>query len=248
MHYCKPFILLLLGGIIITGCSSNRADQPKIADKPAPQLYEEVQAALDKANYDQAVGLLEALDTRYPFGPYSTQVQLDLIYSYYKSNDSAKGIANIDRFLRNNPGHQDLDYIYYMRGLTNMAADYNGFQSILGIERFDRDPKYSREAFDDFNTLLKRYPNSPYAADAHQRMIELKNKLANYETSVARYYIKREAYIAAVNRARYVIENFSDTLAAQSALQIMQEGYHELGLTELAERAEKILQHNTAKS
>lgn len=244
MRYRQPLLLLFLGSLAITGCSSNRAEKPQIPDKPAAELLQDAQTALAKTNYETAAELLEALDTRYPFGPYSQQAQLDLIYAFYKEHNTAKALANIDRFIRNNPTHPSLDYVHYMRGLTNMAADYNFFQQLVGMKRYDRDPEFARQAFNDFNTLLKRYPNSQYAADAHQRLVSLKNNLALYELSVARYYIKREAYIAAINRARYIVENFSDTPQATMALEVMEEGYQSLELTDLQQQAQTVLDFN----
>lgn len=240
MQVLKRALLVLFTSAFIFGCSSNKADKPTVADKPASELYSESQTAINLGNFGEASELLEALDTRFPFGPYTTQVQLDLIYVYYKLNETPKALANIDRFLRNNPTHSDLDYVYYMRGLTNMAADHNLFQKLARIDRYDRDPSFSQQAFRDFNTLLKRYPNSDYAADARKRMVFLKNNLARHELSVARYYIKREAYIGAVNRAKYIVEHFPDTQAARDALVVMQEGYTALGVDDLAEQAARV--------
>jgi outer membrane protein assembly factor BamD len=244
MRVYKQTISVILLGLMLGACSSNSKDKPKIPDKPASELYAEAQTAINNGAFTDAVENLEALDTRYPFGPYSNQVQLDLIYVYYKRSDTAMALASTDRFIRNNPTHSELDYVYYMRGLTNMAADYNLFQSLVGIDRFDRDPSFSRQAFNDFKTLINRYPHSDYAADAKQRMVHLKDNLARYEVSVARYYIKREAYIGAVNRARYVIENFSDTPSARDALKVMEDGYKALGISDKAEQAALILSVN----
>ena len=175
---------LALVATLITGCSSTK---PKVPDEPPEVLYQKARIKLDTGNYLNAIELLEALDSRYPFGAYSNQVQLDLIYAYYKQDDTAQAIANIDRFIRLNPAHKNIDYVFYMRGLTNMAADYNFFQDFLGINRDDKDPSYARQAFQDFKTLLQNYPNSQYAADARARMVGLKTRLARYDLGVAEY-------------------------------------------------------------
>ncbi|WP_427978015.1 outer membrane protein assembly factor BamD [Agarivorans sp.] len=244
MRVYKQTITVILLGLMLGACSSNTKDKPAIPDKPASELYAEAQTAINNGAYGEAADNLEALDTRYPFGPYSSQVQLDLIYVYYKRSDTAMALASADRFIRNNPTHSELDYVYYMRGLTNMAADYNMFQSLVGVDRYDRDPSFSTQAFNDFRTLINRYPHSEYAADAQKRMMYLKDNLARHELAVARYYIKREAYIGAVNRARYIIENFSDTPSARDALEVMEQGYSALGLEDRAEQAAAIRRYN----
>jgi outer membrane protein assembly factor BamD len=138
-----------------------------------------------------------AIDSRYPFGPLSHQVQLDLIYSYYKSGKNEETLATIDRFIRLNPNHSDVDYAYYMRGLTNMESDSNLFQELMNIDRTDRDPSKSRQAFEDFRRLIQQYPDSKYAADAKQRMVHIKDRLARYEIAIARFYMRRQSYVAA---------------------------------------------------
>ena len=149
----RLFPAMLLSLSLLAGCSSS--DKPKVPDEPLEVLYKQAQTKLHNGDYDKAVDILEALDSRYPFGPYASQVQLQLIYAYYKKEDTAQAIANIDRFLRLNPTHKDVDYVYYMRGLANMQEDYNFFHDKFGIDRSDRDPSYARQAFDDFKIVLK---------------------------------------------------------------------------------------------
>ena len=232
---------LALVATLITGCSSTK---PKVPDEPPEVLYQKARLKLDTGNYLNAIELLEALDSRYPFGAYSNQVQLDLIYAYYKQDDTAQAIANIDRFIRLNPAHKNIDYVFYMRGLTNMAADYNFFQDFLGINRDDKDPSYARQAFQDFKTLLQNYPNSSYAADARARMIGLKNRLARYDLGVAEYYVKRDALIAAANRAKLIVETYPDTMETEKALEIMVNAYDTLKMPTLAQHAREVLAKN----
>jgi outer membrane protein assembly factor BamD len=238
-HLLLPLTLFLA---LLAGCSST--EKEKVPDEPPEQLFQQAQEKLDASNYAKAVELLEALDSRYPFGPYSAQVQMDLIYAYYKDGDTAHAIANIDRFLRLNPTHKDVDYVYYMRGLTNMQADYNFFHRTLGIDRADRDPNYARQAFRDFKSVLTRFPNSQYAADSHARMISLKDRLAKYDLAVADYYWRRGAWIAAANRGKDIVENYNDTPAVEPALEIMVKSYDKLSLTELATHARQVLAAN----
>ncbi|MDX1269631.1 MAG: outer membrane protein assembly factor BamD, partial [Oceanisphaera sp.] len=228
--------LTLALALTATGCSSTKKDE--VPDEPPEVLYQDAQERLQAGNFIRAAELLEAMDSRYPFGAYSNQVQLDLIYAYYKQDDTARALANIDRFIRLNPNHPSIDYAQYMRGLTNMATDHNFFQELLDIDRADRDPAYARQAFADFRQLLRQYPDSVYAADARARMVSLKNRLAKYDLSVARFYMKRGAWLAAANRAKFVVQSYPDTDTLQPALQIMSQAYDELGLSEMANHAE----------
>lgn len=244
----KKILRLLTTSVFIvllgTGCSSKKNEKPKVDDKPPMELYTDAKIALESANFEKATEVLEALDSRYPFGPHSDQVQLDLIYVYYKRDETALALASINRFVRLNPTHEDLDYLYYMRGLTYMATDQQFFQNLFGVDRFNRDPSNSQQAFKDFSFLIKRYPDSQYAADALQRLIFIKDRLARYEIAIAKWYIKREAYIAAINRSKIVLNNYSDTASVEEALEIMVEGYDALAIKEPKENALAVLKLN----
>ncbi|UAA39957.1 outer membrane protein assembly factor BamD [Paraneptunicella aestuarii] len=240
-------ILIILP--ILTACSSSPDDEDiVIANKGAEALYEDAKRSMEVGNFSQAAATLSALDSRYPFGPLSHQVQLDLIYAYYKSNKTDECLATIDRFIRLNPNHSDVDYAIYMRGLVNMGSDSNFFQDIVGIDRSDRDATQARQAFNDFKGLIEKYPNSRYAADSRKRMGHIKNRLAKYELAVARYYMKRDAYVAAANRGQYVVEQFSDTGHVQEALEIMVECYEQMGLQDLKNNALQTLRLNFPES
>lgn len=245
----RYYILITLTSILISACSSSPDDEElAIANKGAEALYEDAKAAMSVGNYTNASAILSALDSRYPFGPFSNQVQLDLIYAYYKSGKYDEALATIDRFSRLNPNHSDVDYAFYMRGLVNMEYDQNFFQDLFNIDRADRDASKAREAFDDFDNLISKFPGSKYAADAKKRMIFIKDRLARYEIAIARYYIKREAYVAAANRGQYVVEFFADTPHVQEALEIMVECYESLGLQDLKDNALETLRLNYPNS
>jgi outer membrane protein assembly factor BamD len=230
--------------MILSGCSSQKTQPPKVEDKTPVELYRDATAALESANYEKAAETLEAIDSRYPFGPHSDQVQLDLIYTYYKQGEIALATANIDKFLRLNPTHPDLDYVYYMRGLVYLSVDEQFFQNLFGVDRSDRDQSHSQKAFKDFNKIIKEYPQSQYAKDAQQRMIFLKNRLARYEIAIAKWYFKRDAYIASINRAKIVLNNYPDTPSVEEALQIMVLAYRKLGLAVPEENALAVLKLN----
>ena len=238
-HLLLPLTLILA---LLAGCSSG--EKEKVPDEPPEVLFKQAHESLDKGDYGKATELLEAMDSRYPFGPFSTQVQLDLIYAYYKGSDNAHALANIDRFLRLNPTHKDVDYVYYMRGLTNIQSDYNFFHHVFGMDRADRDPSYARQAFRDFKTLVTRYPQSQYAADARARMVSLKDRLSRYDLTVAQYYWKRGAWIAAANRSKDIIQNYNDTEAVEPALEIMVKSYDKLKMPQMAANARKVLAAN----
>ncbi len=243
-RYMAPLVVGVM--VSVAGCSSSddAEEQAALANMGAQQMYQQAQQNMQAGNFSAASNTLSALDSRYPFGPLSHQVQLDLIYSYYKSGKIDETVATIDRFIRLNPNHSDIDYAFYMRGLVNMEADSNLFQELMNIDRDDRDPAKSRQAFDDFRRLIQQYPDSKYAADARKRMMYIKNRLASYEIAIAKFYMRREAYVAAANRGRYVIEHFPDSDQVQRALEIMVSSYEELGLTELRDNAMKTLKLN----
>ncbi|WP_174848966.1 outer membrane protein assembly factor BamD [Yersinia artesiana] len=229
--------------LVLTGCSSNKDVVP---DNPPSELYATAQQKLQDGNFKGAITQLEALDNRYPFGPYSQQVQLDLIYAYYKSADLPLAQASIDRFMRLNPTHPNIDYVLYMRGLTDMALDDSALQGFFGIDRSDRDPQHAKAAFRDFNQLIQNYPNSQYATDAQKRLVFLKNRLAKHELAVAQYYTKRGAYVAVVNRVEQMLRDYPDTQATRDALPLMENAYKQLQLNVEADKVAKIIAANPA--
>ena len=231
--------------LALAGCSSSKDAVP---DNPPSEIYATAQQKLQDGNFKAAITQLEALDNRYPFGPYSQQVQLDLIYAYYKSADLPMAQASIDRFMRLNPTHPNIDYVLYLRGLTDMALDDSALQGFFGIDRSDRDPEHARQAFRDFSQLVQRYPNSQYSADATKRLVYLKDRLAKYELSVAQYYTKRGAYVAVVNRVETMLRNYPDTQATRDALPLMENAYKQMNLTAQADKVAKIIADNTAKA
>ncbi|BDM65674.1 outer membrane protein assembly factor BamD [Shewanella sp. NFH-SH190041] len=228
----------------ISACSSHSEVDETLSKQSPEALYSQARTSMELGNYSKAVRTLEALDSRYPFGPHKTQVQLDLIFAYYKLDDPASGIANIDRFIRLNPTSPDIDYVYYMRGLVNMQSDTYLFHDMLGIDRTDRDPKHAQQAFKDFERLIKIYPNSKYAADARKRMQYLKDRLAKYDIDVAQYYMKMNAWTAAAARAQAVVETYPGSSATEQALEIMAKAYGKLGQKNLKAHVLEVMKAN----
>ncbi|KPD01785.1 outer membrane protein assembly factor BamD [Moellerella wisconsensis] len=229
--------------LVLTGCSSNKEVSP---DSSPAEMYAVSQQKLQDGNYRAAITQLEALDNRYPFGPYAQQVQLDLIYAYYKSAELPMAIAAIDRFMRLNPTHPNIDYVLYMRGLTAMALDDSALQGFFGIDRSDRDPQHARVAFRDFNQLVRYYPNSLYANDASKRLVYLKDRLAKFDLAVVEFYNKRGAYVAVVNRTQQMLRDYPDTDATRQALKYMKIAYNQMGLDQEADKVTNLIAANPA--
>lgn len=241
MTRMKHLVAVATLGLALVGCSGSKDIVP---DNPPSVIYATAQQKLQDGNFRAAITQLEALDNRYPFGPYSQQVQLDLIYAYYKNGDMPMAQATILRFMRLNPTHPNIDYVMYMKGLTDMAMDESAVQHFFGIDRSDRDPAYARQAFTDFSQLLQSYPNSQYAADARLRLVALKDRLAKHELSVVQYYTKRGAYVAVVNRVQDMLTNYADTEATRQALPLMENAYRQMQLNTEADKVAKIIADN----
>ncbi len=237
----RQTLIGLLAVSFLFGCANKEKIVP---DVPPSELYADAQTSLQTGNWLTAIEKLEALDSRYPFGAYSEQVQLDLIYAYYKNDDLALGLATISRFIRLNPTHEKMDWVLYMRGLTHMAQDRNFMHDLFNIDRSDRDPEPVKQAFDDFKKLLQRYPSSQYAEDSQKRMLALKNRLANYDLASADFYLRREAWIAAINRCQELQKTYPDTQAARKSLKIQLEAYKQLGLEDSIARTEELIKLN----
>ena len=241
MRRMKYLVAAATLSLALAGCSSNNEVSP--ASSPA-EIYSPGQQKLQDGNYSAAIKQFEALDNRYPFGPYAQQVQLDLIYAYYKSAELPMAIASIDRFMRLNPTHPNIDYVLYMRGLTAMALDDSMLQGFFGIDRSDRDPQHALVAFKDLSQLVRYYPNSPYSNDASKRLVYLKDRLAKFDLSVVEYYNKRGAYVAVVNRVQQMLRDYPDTEATRQALAYMEIAYKEMGLDKEANKVGSIIAAN----
>lgn len=238
----RPLCIVLLLSFLVVSCSSDDSE-PGIDDTEL-QLYRSAQSSLRASNYPAAITKLQALEARFPFGRYAEQAQLELIYAHHKSYKPEETRAAADRFIRLHPRHPNLDYAFYLKGLASFEEDENFLEKILPLDPSKRDPGAARDSFNDFAQMLERFPESKYAPDAQQRMIYLRNLLAAYEVNIARYYIKREAYIAAANRGRYVFENFQGAPAVADGLSVMVEAYLNIGMEENANEALSVLAAN----
>ncbi|MEZ5566756.1 MAG: outer membrane protein assembly factor BamD [Halioglobus sp.] len=237
-------ILILLLSLALTGCSGNDELPDIAADAGEQQMYQEAQRYLRSGNYDLAVRSLQLLESRYPFGKYAEQAQLELIFAHYKAYEHEAAVEAADRFIRLHPQHPNVDYAFYMKGLSAYTGNEDIFNRFMPTDETERDTTQAKEAFAEFAQLVSRYPDSPYAADARARMVALRNVLARHEINVANYYLRRGAYLAATNRGRYVVENFQRTPAVADGLAVMAQGYILLGMTDLARDAIDVLALN----
>lgn len=229
---------LALAALLISGCASNGNDEDSVPQVSENELYREARASLEAGRYTNAVEQLEALDTRYPFGGHAEQAQLELIYAYYQTDDWEATRAAASRFIRLNPDHPQVDYAYYMRGLAAYQAGRFSLERLKLIDISKRDLGASRDAYSDFRELVQRFPDSEYAPDARQRIVYLRNVMAEHELHVADFYLRKGAYLAAVERGRWVIEQYPEAPATRNALAVMVEGY--LGL-DMRDRASEVL-------
>ncbi len=233
---------------LLSGCGLFPEEKDETIGWSANKLYAEAQDALNDGSYAKSIKYFEKLESRYPYGRYAQQAQIDIAYAYWKDLEPAAAIAACDRFIKLHPNHPNVDYVYYLRGLINFNENLGIMGAIGNQDMTERDPKSARESFDAFRELVTRFPDSKYTPDAILRMKYLVNALASLELHVARYYMKRGAYLAAANRAQYAVLNYSDMPATEEALFIMVKAYDALGLTDLRDDAERVMRKNFPNS
>lgn len=241
-------LVLLICSIALSGCSSVESKDEEIAQKEenwlVEQLYSEAKKAMDEGDYESAIEYYSDLEARFPFGDYAQQALIDSAYAHYKYEEPESALATIDRFIRVYPQNPNMDYAIYLRGLVNFTRDMGIFEKYLPRDESQRDPGAARYALQDFNKLISRYPKSQYSEDASQRIVYLRNRLAQHEVNVAQFYMRRSAYVAALNRGKYVIENYQRTPAMPDALAIVAKSYKILDLDDLAEDTLRVLEAN----
>ncbi len=208
------------------------------------RFYAEAKGALDAGFYSQAIELYQKLETRYPFGKYAQQALLDLAYAHYKSEDFDAAVATCERFMNLYMQNEHVDYAYYLKGLSNFNRGKGLIRRYLPTDESQRDSIAMQQAFQDFMELTTRFPDSDYAEDAKQRMRYLRNNLAQNEVNVAHYYMRRGAFVAAANRAKHAVKNYSRAPAVLDALIIMVKAYRILELNDLSNDALRILEFN----
>lgn len=237
-------IVALLFALSATACSllPDQIDETK--DWTAQKFYAEASSSLASGDYETAIKYYEGLEARYPFGRYAMQSQLDVAYAHYKNGDPESAIAAANRFIKLHPRNPYVDYAYYLKGIVNFNRNLSFITRFIPTDTSQRDPGTTLESFNDFAELVRRFPESEYSVDARKRMIYLRNNLAAHEVHVARYYMKRRAYLAALNRSMTVVEKYQRTPAVRDALEIMIDAYALLGQEELASDTLRVLTLN----
>ncbi|PNE02737.1 competence lipoprotein ComL [Alcanivorax sp. MD8A] len=230
-----PLLCLLL----LAGCATKERPELTEADQ-----YREAHESIESKNYLTAIDELKELEARFPYGDYAEQAGLDLIYASYMAVDYPATVVAAQRFMRNYPAHARVDYALYMRGLANFNMEKGLFDNLVTSDKSARDMDAAKDAFRDFERLVTRFPDSEYAPDARSRMVHIRNQLARQELHVARYYARRGAIVASINRAQYVVKHYQQTPAVEEALAIMVKGYERLDYPKLAEKSRNVLALN----
>lgn len=227
--------------LALSGCGLLPEKTDETKGWSASKLYSEARDELASGNYEKAIQYFEKLESRYPFGTYAQQAQMEVAYAHYRQGEQPEALAAVERFIKLHPNHPNVDYMYYLRGLINFN-DKVGFLSFLSRQDpSERDPKAARDAFDSFKQLAERFPDSKYAKDSLDRMKYLVNALAQYEVHVANYYYRRGAYLAAANRAQIAIKEYQDAPAIEEALYVLMQSYDAMGLPELRDDTRRVL-------
>jgi outer membrane protein assembly factor BamD len=237
-------VIAIIGiSLWLVGCTAIKgvfAPKPEAVEVlPEEELYHQAKEKLDQGSYTRAIELYQQLESRYPFGRYGPQVLLDLAYAQYKQGDAESGLVTLERFFKLYPTHERLDYAYYLRGLIHTSQGMGFIKRYFPIDLTSRDVSPLAEAYQDFVTLSEKFPDSQYRQDAEQRRLALFDWMARHELHVAEFYLQREAYLAAANRAARIVRDYPKTSAVPRALKIMERAYRRLGMNELAELAAK---------
>ena len=219
----------------------------EVDGRTVEEIYAQAKEQMDNVNYEKAIKLFDTLQARYPYGRYAQQAQLESAYAYYKQDELDQALTTIERFIKQYPNNPYVDYAYYLKGLINFNEELGLFGDVVQNDMSERDPRGARDSFDTFKELVTLFPDSKYTPDAKLRMQYLINTLARYETRIAAYYLRRGAYIAAIGRANTVITEFPGTWPARDALQIMVQAYDALGMKELREDTQRMLELNVSQ-
>lgn len=211
---------------------------------PVEDMYNQAKGELNDENFDAAIKLYEALQSYYPYGRYAQQAMLEMAYAYYRQGEAESAVSTADRFIKQYPTNPHVDYAYYVKGLANFNGEVSILKSISGQDPTERDPKAAQESFNTFRELVTRFPDSKYAPDSRLRMQYLVNMLAKHELHVARYYLRRGAYIAAINRAQGILTQFPNSPSTRGALEVMAQAYDAMGMTDLRDDTRRVLAKN----
>jgi outer membrane protein assembly factor BamD len=227
----------------LVGCGPVNEIDPT-ADWDVERFYSEARAELAKKNYLTAIEYYETLESRFPFGKYATQAQIDVAYAYFKFNEPDSAITALDRFIKLHPRHESVDYAYYLKGLVNFERGGTILDLLAERDVSEFDRNLLLNAYNDFKILLQRFPSSKYALDAKKRMIYLRNELARSDYQIANYYATREAWVAVANRTRFILQNYQGSSVIRPALTLQLQAYQKLGMEDLARDTQRIIDLN----
>ena len=237
--------LMLLVAVTGTGCGKIfKKDKDTVEGQPVEEIYDKAHASMRNGNWAQAELNFRKLIAQYPYGPYTEQALMETAYAQYKSGKMEDAVSTIDRFLRTYPTQRNVPYMYYLRGLANSQRDTVFLQKAWKLDASRRDLATPQQAYSDFNLLTERYPNSRYAADARQRMVALRNLFARHDLDTALYYLRRDAWVAAAARGKYLLETYPQSEYQNDAVAVLAEAYTQLGNKTLAADARRVLEKN----
>ena len=235
--------LLLVGTLALSGCSrGTKDDAPE--GTPVQTLYQDSLKLLEAGNWSGAENGYRRLLAQFPYGPYTEQALIETAYAQYKAGKHDDAVSTIDRFIRTYPTHRNIPYMYYLRGLANSNRDTVFLQKVWRLDASRRDLATPMQGYNDFNRVAENYPNSRYAADARQRMVALRNQFALHELDTAIYYLRRDAYVSAASRAKYLLETYPQSAHQNDAVAVLAEAYTRLGNEALAADARRVLELN----
>ena len=235
-------VLMLILGSALAGCAGNEEQQTEVQN--ITEAYTKAQEYIARGNYSRGIQIFEAIQARYPFSDLSRQIQLELMYAYYKSGRREQAIDAAETFMRENPIHPRVDYALYIQGLSYFEDDQGILERWFRKDTSGRPPKDIELAYASFRRLVERFPSSEYSPDAEQRMLYIKERLARYENYVADYYLRRGAYVAALNRAKAALERYNGADGNEQSLKIMAQAYDNLGMSDLAADTRRVLAAN----
>ncbi|MBV2209495.1 MAG: outer membrane protein assembly factor BamD [Thermomonas sp.] len=241
------FLFVLILAVTVSGCASIKnkfKNKDKNEGLPVSELYDRAHNYMERGSWSGASEVFGRLIAQYPYGPYTEQALMEQAYAQYKSGKHEDAVASIDRFIRTYPTHKNISYMYYLRGLSNMARNTVFLARAFNLDTSTRDLDAPLQAYNDFTIVTTRYPNSRYAADARQRMVYLRNEFARFELNTALYYLHRSAWVSAADRATYLLETYPQSEYQNDAVALLAESYTRLGNTTLANDAKRVLEQN----
>jgi outer membrane protein assembly factor BamD len=243
--FLRIVALMLVVAFTGTGCGKFfKKNKDSVEGKPVEEIYEKAHSSMVGGNWDRAEITFRQLIAQYPYGPYTEQALMETAYAQYKAGKMDDTVSTIDRFIRTYPTQRNVPYMYYLRGLANSGRDTVFLQKVWKLDPSRRDLATPLQGYNDFNLLAERYPNSRYSADARQRMIALRNLFARHELDTALYYLRRDAWVSAAARAKYLLETYPQSEFQNDAVAVLGEAYTHLGNETLAADARRVLQQN----